>query len=535
MFPTQAFIDRLSGDLRRDLVAFLPELILCGAIVFMLLGRMIGAFSRLHMGVLAFAAGAVALGVAIGMWPAARTWATIGSVPQTGGSIAFSGLLVFDTFGLYVRVFLLVFLCFSVWLSMLTGIPDREDSADYSTLLVGGTLGMMLMVSSNHLLMAFLAVEMASLPSYVLAGFLKGRRQGSEAALKYVVYGASASGVMLYGISLIAGTYGTGLLPDMTKAISDQGGMPIQVVIGVVCVIIGLGFKLSAVPFHFWCPDVFEGAAAEVGAFLSVASKSAALALTARFLFAVSGTLTNGQSDAAGSALAIMWALFAAITATFGNFAALAQSNLKRLLAYSTIAHAGIMMMALVPVGPRAVGPLLYYISAYLLMNLGAFAVVAIVRNQTGSEDISAYRGLIRRSPWLAIAMAFFLMSLLGLPPLAGFAAKFQVFAVIYDMGRSFGSADAAFAWVYFGLLIIAALNTAVSAGYYLKILRVMMLEEPSDESALRVSIGGRLLVLVLAVLVVLGGILWDPLTKLTDRGTRSFEPAPVSTKENRS
>jgi NADH-quinone oxidoreductase subunit N len=533
MFPTQAFIDRLSGDLRRDLIAFLPELILCAAIVVMLLGRMFGALSRLHMSVLAFAAGAIALATAISMWPA--PWTTIGSVPLTGRTFAFTGLLVFDTFGLYVRVFLLIFLCLSLWLSMLTGIPDREDSADYSTLLVGGTLGMMLMVTSNHLLMAFLAVEMASLPSYVLAGFLKGRRQGSEAALKYVVYGASASGVMLYGISLIAGTFGTGLLPEIARTISDQGGMPIQVVIGVICVIIGLGFKLSAVPFHFWCPDVFEGAAAEVGAFLSVASKSAALALSARFLFSISGTLINGQSELPGSALAILWALFAAVTATFGNFAALMQSNLKRLLAYSTIAHAGIMMMALVPVGPRAVGPLLYYISAYLLMNLGAFAVIALVRNQTGSEDISAYRGLIRRSPLLAIAMAFFLLSLLGLPPLAGFAAKFQVFAVIYDMGRSFGAADAVFAWVYFGLLIIAALNTAVSAGYYLKVLRAMMLEEPSEESPIRVSVGGRLLVCLLVALVVAAGILWDPLTRLTDRGARSFESTPLSVKENRS
>lgn len=535
MFPTQTFIDRLSGDLRRDLVAFLPELILCVAIVLMLLGKMIGALSRLHMSVFAFAAGAIALATAISMWPA--PWTTVGSVPLTGRTAAFSGLLVFDTFGLYVRVFLLVFLCMSVWLSMLTGIPDREDSADYSTLLVGGTLGMMLMVSANHLLMAFLAVEMASLPSYVLAGFLKGKRQGSEAALKYVVYGASASGVMLYGISLIAGTFGTGLLSEIATQISNPantGGMPIQVVVGVICVIIGLGFKLSAVPFHFWCPDVFEGAAAEVGAFLSVASKSAALALTARFLFTISGTVINGQSELPGSALAMLWALFAAITATFGNFAALMQTNLKRLLAYSTIAHAGVMMMALVPVGPRGAGPLLYYISAYLLMNLGAFAVVALVRNQTGSEDISAYRGLIRRSPTLAIAMAFFLLSLLGLPPLAGFAAKFQVFAVIYDMGRSLGASDSVFSWVYFGLLIIAALNTAVSAGYYLKVLRTIMLEEPSDEAPIRLPIGGTLLVSLLAAMVVAAGILWDPLTRLTDRGTRSFDATQSPVKENR-
>jgi NADH-quinone oxidoreductase subunit N len=366
-----------------------------------------------------------------------------------------------------MRIFLLIFLCLVLWLSLATGIPDREDSADYSTLLLGGTLGMMLMVSANHLLMAFIAVEMASLPSYALAGFLKGRRQGSEAALKYVIYGASASGIMLYGISLIAGTIGTGSLPVIAQVIAQsKESFPLPVVVGAVCVLVGLGFKLSAVPFHFWCPDVFEGAAAEVGAFLSVASKGAALALTARFLFSMASPTIDGRGELAGNTLSLLWALFAAITATFGNLAALPQTNIKRLLAYSTIAHAGFMMMALVPVGPLAIGPLLYYISAYLLMNLGAFAVVALVRNQTGAEDLQAFRGLIWRSPALAIGMTVFLLSLLGLPPLAGFAAKFQVFAILYDTGRAYGATDVLFGWVYFGLLAVLALNTAISAGY---------------------------------------------------------------------
>ena len=530
MFPTQAFIDRISTGLQRDLIAFIPELILCGTIVVMLFARLVSSLNRVHLGMFGLAASAIALVTAIRFWPA--PWSPVGSIPLTGGTAGFSGLLVFDSFGLYLRVFLLIFLCLSLWLSLLTGIPDRDDSADYTTLLIGGTLGMMLMVSASHLLTAFIAVEMASVPSYALAGFLKGKRQGSEAALKYVVYGASASGIMLYGISLIAGTCGTGYLPEIAHSLaSPKGGFPLQVVVGIVCVVIGLGFKLSAVPFHFWCPDVFEGAAAEIGAFLSVASKAAALALTARFLFTLA---PGGRGDMASSSLALIWAVFAAVTATFGNFAALAQTNLKRLLAYSTIAHAGLMMMALVPIGPRAVGPLLYYISAYLLMNLGAFAVIALVRNRTGSEDIAAYRGLIRRSPFLAIGMAFFLLSLLGLPPLAGFAAKFQVFAVLYDTGREFGSTDSPFLWVYFGLLLIAALNTAISAGYYLKIVRTMMLDEPEDSGELSLSIGGRVLIGLLASLVVAAGILWDPLSRLANRGAHSFDRPLTAAAENR-
>jgi NADH-quinone oxidoreductase subunit N len=534
MFPRPDFVSRLSADLRHDLLAFLPELILCGTIVAMLLARLATRLSRAHLGVFALFASGAALVAALGEWPAAGS--ARGPIPDTGGTPGFSGLLVFDLFGLYMRAFLLVFLCLSLWLSLVTGIPDRDDSADYTTLLVGGTLGMMLMASANHLLTTFVAIEMASVPSYALAGFLKGRRQGSEAALKYVVYGASAAGIMLYGISLITGAYGTGSFPAIARAIADsQSGLPLPVGIGVACVLIGLGFKLAAVPFHFWCPDVFEGAAAEVGAFLSVASKAAALALTARFLFTLGAAGGDGQGDQAGSTLALVWAVFAAVTATFGNLAALAQTNLKRLLAYSTIAHAGFMMMALVPLGPRMVGPALYYVSAYLLMNLGAFAVVALVRNQTGSEELDAYRGLARRSPGLAVGMAFFLLSLLGLPPLAGFAAKFQVFAALYETGRTVGTPDPVLGWLYFGLLVVAALNTAISAGYYLRVVRAMTLDDPAGEAGpLRVPAGGRLLVAALAALIVIVGILWDPLTRAADRAAASFRTSPEVIREGR-
>lgn len=531
MFRNSDFVHSVTADLARDLLAFLPELTLCMGIVLLLVARLFTSLNSVHLGPVALATSLVALGAAIWQWP---TQGHIGPIPSAEGVAGFSGLLVFDTFGLYMRAFLLVFLCLSLCLSLVTRIPDREDSADYATLLLGGTLGMMLMASANHLLTAFVAVEMASVPSYALAGFLKGRRGGSEAALKYVVYGASAAGVMLYGISLITGTYGTGTLPAIAQAMSDShGSLPLPVVTGTVCVLAGLGFKLAAVPFHFWCPDVFEGAAAEVGAFLSVASKAAALALTARFLFAFRGSSGDALAETSGVTLAAAWAALAGITATFGNLAALAQTNMKRLLAYSTIAHAGFLMMALTPLGPRAVGPLLYYIAVYLAMNLGAFAVVALVRNRTGSEEIDAYRGLIRRSPGLTVAMSLFLLSLLGLPPLAGFAAKFQVFWAVYETGRQSGPDAPFLRWVYFGLLALAAFNTAISAGYYLRVLRTMTLDEPAEADSIPVPMGGRLLVSLLAALVVVLGVFWNPLTSLASRASHSFrtgpEPAQVS------
>jgi NADH-quinone oxidoreductase subunit N len=526
MFPTPAFVEQIMQGLSRDLSLFIPELILCATIVGMLLARLVGRTKRIHLVPAAFMASAFVLVYALSMWDKV----------EGRGTAIFSGMLVADRFGVYVRIFLAAFLCLSLWLSMLTGIPDREDSADYSTMLLGGILGMMLMASANHLLMAFIAIEMASLPSYALSGFLKGRRQSSEAALKYVVYGASAGGAMLYGISLIAGHYGTGSLPAIVEAINtSKTGMSLPVVLGTFLVIVGLGFKLSAVPFHFWCPDVFEGAAAEVGAFLSVASKAAALALTTRFLFLMSGA-GNSRDMVSENTISLLWAIFAAITATFGNIAALSQTNMKRLLAYSTIAHAGIMMMALTAIGAKAVGPLLFYIASYLLMNLGAFAVVAFMRNLTGSEEIKSYRGLIYRSPILAVTLSIFLLSLLGLPPLAGFAAKFQVFAILYETGKQVGSEGSEiFGWLYFGLLIVAALNSAISAGYYLRVVKVMILDAPEEGSTtLPIPILHSSFVAVLALALFAVGIFWNPLTKAATNSSEAFQKPIVPLEKNR-
>ncbi len=473
----------------------------------------------------------------------------------------FTGMLVYDTFSVYVRSLLLAFAVLLVIFTKLTGIPDREDAPDIYSLFFGATLGMCLMTSANHLLTVFLSVEMASVPSYVLAGILKGRRQASEASLKYSVYGAGAAGVMLYGISLIAGLLNTAHLPTMAAQLAERyshmshGEVTVLALAGLM-IAVGLAFKLSAVPFHFWCPDVFEGATAEVNAFLSIASKAAALALLVRVALGIGSIppagFEPGQRTAmkvaaakAGEKTAAMFnvaqepaeprartqgsdggnkgaeaalqpvrsfiakliAFFAIITCTFGNLAAYGQNNLKRLLAYSTIAHAGYMMMpvsaAVAMTGidntgaEKAVAALAIYMAVYLFMNLAAFAVVALYRNAMRSEDVSDYAGLIRRSPLTVVCFGATLFSLIGLPPLSGFVGKFAIFASLVDGYQKVESAGLPGFYLLL-LLIVGGLNTAISLFYYLRVVKIMTIdEEPRDRPPLAysdVSLGGAFL-----------------------------------------
>jgi NADH-quinone oxidoreductase subunit N len=549
------------GQIQMDCVNFLPELLACGGIVLFLLFRL---FDRSHMGTIALLVTLTALSVSAVQW-----YGTIGTtkflqspvVPEqaTGGAFQgtfqrnFGGLIIYDHLTIYLRCFLYGFTALIIWLSLTTGIPDREDSPDFYCLLLGATVGMVLMASSTHLLMVYIGIEMASLPSYALAGYLKGRRASSEAALKYVVYGGGASGVMLYGISLLAGRLGTAYLPDLAAGLmfsfsTSTGGAVFDpvLILGILFILIGVAFKLAAVPFHFWCPDVFEGAAAEVAGYLSVASKGAALALLARIILLLSGIdslvqpIVNPHWQVMVRYLVPALAFFAALTATFGNLAAYLQTNLKRLLAYSTIAHAGYMMMglaALRPLGQPAnifelpgLQAVLFYLAAYLFMNLGAFAVVAYLRNQTGSEDLDDYRGLVRRSPWMVVTLSIFLLSLLGIPPLVGFTAKFQIFSVLWYASQAwYHQGNSGLGAVLFGLLIIGGINTVISAMYYIKVMKVMILEgkaedlEGREPVRLREPISAIVYTFVISLAVFVLGILWAPLDRFSHEGADRF------------
>ncbi len=484
----------LTSAVGDDLHMFLPELLVAAGVLVVLLARLVPALDRAHLSLLAALPCLAALGF-VGVELA-------GHGEQPFAAPAFGGLIVFDPFAAVLRGLLLLFAVLALLLGRLTGIPDAEDSGDYIVMLLGGTLGMMLMVAANHLLMVFIAMEMASLPCYALAGFLKGRRHGSEAAMKYVVYGAAASGVTLYGLSLLLVTFGTGDLAGIGEGLGR--GVDPMAAAGLLFFAAGLAFKLSAVPFHFWCPDVFEGAAAEVGAFLSVASKAAAIGLTVRVLTAFTAT-----DPALRHTVGLIVLGVAALTMTVGNFAALRQSNLKRMFAYSTIAHAGYMLTAVAILAPASREAVLYYLLAYLPTSLGAFAVAAAVRNRTGSETLDGIRGLVATAPALTVALAVFLLSLLGLPPLAGFAGKFQLFDAVYHAADRFG-------WVAYAAVAVGVLNTVVSAGYYLAVLRAAVLDDPSADALRPTGAGLVTLVLVLAAAVVVLGLVWDPVARLT-------------------
>ncbi len=380
---------------------------------------------------------------------------------------------------------------------------------------------------ANHLLTLFLAVEMMSVPSYAMVAFQKGRRKAGEAALKYVVYGAGVAGVMLYGLSLVAGTLGTAsfpLLADRVSAALAGGALsvtnPVAVVLllGILMVLAGLSFKLSLVPFHFWCPDAFEGASAEVCGFLSVASKAAAFALLVRFALAFQGA--EAVLHQLGMVFGVALGLISIVTMTYGNLAAYQQTNLKRLLAYSTIAHAGYMVMAVsamlvllnagsdVPgIRPmadaaRCVEGLLYYLAVYLFMNLGASACVALIRNEIFREDLEGYRGLINGNSTtkvLCVALGVCFFSLIGLPPFGGFFAKFSIFMSAFRAGHAH--------WFLWVVLAFGGLNTVFSLFYYLKVLKAVFIDAPTGASrrAQMPAIAGAYVALIVLPILVLG------------------------------
>jgi len=469
------FDDKITGQtLWASLGAFMPEIVLCITIVVILLMRMILPSWKSSSYYLMLSGTAIALYFAV-PW----NWFSEGVSPANE---IFSGLLVYDSLSIFMRSLLLIFALLFTTFTQLSGVPDQEDSAEFYVLVLGALVGMSLMVSANHLVMVLVGVEMASVPSYVLAGFLRNRRQSSEAALKYAVYGAGAAGIMLFGMSLLAGVLGSAHLPTMAQRLAEllESGAGAErsliLFLGGLMVMVGVAFKLTAVPFHFWAPDVFEGASAEVAAFLSVASKAAALTLLVRlaiaFSFLADPVLLENLAPVR-QYIGLLIAVLAAVTCTFGNLAAYGQTNMKRLLAYSTIAHAGYMMMPVAaavtmiennPEGARdAVSAMVVYIGMYVFMNLAAFAGVAFLRNAMGSENIADYSGLVRRSPGFAVCMAIVMFSLLGLPPLSGFAAKVTIFISLIQAKM-------------FALLAVGILNTVLSLFYYLRVVKVMVL-----------------------------------------------------------
>ncbi|MGM0507308.1 MAG: NADH-quinone oxidoreductase subunit N [Bacteroidota bacterium] len=380
-----------------------------------------------------------------------------------------------------------------------------ERIGEYYMLITGMMIGMFLMVGSTNLLIMYLGFELTSLSSYVLVGFTKESKRSAEASMKYIIYGAVSSGVMLYGLSLLFGATGTVNIHEINEVLLAGTIQPMILNVSILMITVGLGFKIAVVPFHFWAPDVYEGAPITIAAFLAVASKIAAFGLLIRF-FKVSFMDSSGISETGtwnvieGINWPIMLAVLSALAMVVGNLTALRQDNIKRLLAYSSIAHAGYILMGLVILSEEGITSMMIYLLIYLFMNLGAFYVVLLVSNQVGTESIREYKGLGRRAPFLAVAMTIFLIALTGFPPTAGFIAKLYIFGATVHAGL-------------YWLVFIAGLTTIVSLFYYVRIVRNIYFHAPAEGAErLTLSTGTYVTLLLLLIPVLLFGIYFTPL-----------------------
>lgn len=430
------------------------------------------------------------------------------TILQSGRSESvFYDMVAVDPFAVFFKSVLILAGIFVVFFSMKSLELENYKSriGEYYMLLAGMMLGMLMMVGSTNLLLMFLALEITSISSYVLVGFTKKSLRSSESSMKYIIYGAVSSGVMLYGISLLVGVTSATDIYAINKALVAGVDQTLILNIAVLMIIVGLGFKIAIVPFHFWAPDVYEGAPITIAALLAVASKIAAFGMMIRF-FSVTFIDSAGFS-AAGvwSAIdGIHWDILlggmAALAMIVGNLTALRQDNIKRMLAYSSIAHAGYILMGLVILTSEGLTAILIYLFIYLFMNLGAFYVAMLFMNKAGTESIEEYKGLGFRAPLAGVALTIFLVSLTGLPPTGGLVAKLYIFGAAISAG-----------WIW--LVVIAGITTVISLFYYIRVVRNMFFFKPEDDAPeLTFDLTSKLILFALLIPTLLLGIYFAPL-----------------------
>ena len=427
----------------------------------------------------------------------------ISSLPLIGvDETTFSGMFICDPFALFFKLLFLATGLITILLSISYVKLEKIHLGEYYALLLFSILGMMIMAAANDLMIVYLGIELMALSVYALVGFLKHDLRSNEAALKYFVLGAFTSGVLLYGISLLYGETGTTNLEEIQKSLLT-GDVSRTAVLAVVLLIAGFAFKIAAVPFHLWCPDVYDGAPTCVTAFLSVGPKAAGFAALLRVFIVGIIPLKDDWS-------VLLW-LVAAATMIIGNIMAVTQTNVKRLLAYSSIAHAGYGLIGIVAAGglieinqsgvvftesgKMSVYMVMFYMLVYTFMNLGAFGMVLLMRkNSERGDQISDFTGLARTNPFFAATMAIFLLSLMGIPPLAGFVGKFYIFAV------------AIHAKLYW-LAVIGVLTSAVSAYYYFLLIKAMYLDEPRENFQIFHSGSLAFAIIISLIMTVLIGL----------------------------
>lgn len=415
--------------------------------------------------------------------------------------------LSIDSFSSFFKLLILISTAFIVLFSIsskeIKSCSDRHG--EYYSLIFGMVIGMFIMVSATDLILIYLSLELLSLSSYVLAGFVKTSVRNSEASLKYIIYGSASSGIMLFGISILYGITGSTNLYEINSLLPLANVDKLTLLVSIIMIFAGIGFKISIVPFHFWTPDVYEGAPISITAFLSIASKAAGFAVLIRFLKITS---IQGVSDFGDWQLInyVDWqallVLFSIITMTFGNFAALWQDNLKRLLAYSSIAHAGYLMLGVAVLSDQGLAAVLIYFAIYMFMNLGAFYIVMLIANKINSEELDDYKGLGYSLPFLATSLSIFFISLTGLPPTAGFIAKLYLFIALVDANM-------------ITVAVIALLNTVVSLYYYVRVLRAMFLVKTDTKIELQLSPINFIVIILLLAPVLILGIYFTPLIDL--------------------
>ena len=432
-----------------------------------------------------------------------------------GGSQAiFNNMLAVDNFALFFKLLFLAIAALVILVSVDYVSKFARFQGEYYALVLLSTLGMMLMAATAELIAIYVALELTSISLYILAGFLKDPKS-TEASLKYLLLGAVASAVLLYGMALVFGFTGETQLGEIARTIQ---AMPPQallaspaLILGIVLLVAGFGFKIAAVPFHMWVPDVYEGAPTPITAYLSVGSKAAGFAIILRVFYSAFGLPEWLSLD-----WGLIFAVLSAIGMTLGNVVAISQTNIKRMLGYSSIAQAGYLMVGLATVGLSPAADilgrsgLLFFLTSYALTNLGAFIAIIAISGKLNSDLIDHYSGMGKRAPLLALALTLCLISLIGLPPAAGFMAKFYIFS---------GAVHHGLLW----LVIIAVINSVISAYYYLRVVKVMWLGQPASAEKVPSSLALRVALSISCLGVLLLGVIPGYIMKLAEVAARMF------------
>lgn len=481
-----------------NLLAVLPVLVLstwgCLVLVFDLFIPPSRKYWTAWLTVLGFVLTAIVLGL--------QAAAFLPNHPQA----AFNGMLVVDGYALFLQAIFLLAAILGV-LMALNYLPRRGiEKGEYYTLLIFTTIGMMFMALAADLIVVFLALEMLSIPLYILSGFARPRLDSEESAMKYFLLGAFASGFLVYGIALAYGGTGTTALSGVIQALSGEAKNLALAILGLGLILVGLCFKVAAVPFHMWTPDVYQGAPTPVTAFMSVGAKAGGFAAMLRVLIAAFPAIA-GQWGA-------LISVVAALTMIIGNFVAISQTDIKRMLAYSSIAHAGYILVALAAaadpaVAPFAVSAAIFYLLTYALTNLGAFAVVIAVEKDDGTgTQINDFAGLGKTRPLMALAMTLFMLSLIGVPPSAGMVGKFFVFqAAIQASSHNL---------LLLIVTIIGVLTSVVSAFYYIRVVVVMYMRDGEGKAVMQPSLAVATAVTAIGTLVL--GIIPTPFFQMAQQ-----------------